>query len=404
MTSLDQLLSNTLRNIKFSEAQRLILDQAPKVRSESVKIHSATNRTLAKGLVAKRDSPAGAVSAMDGYALRHADLSSDLIVRGQTKAGESAGVSLERGAACRVFTGALLPKGADTVLVQEDANVSNGRLVPKSLPKFGAFVRPKGFDFQRGEELLSSGQKLTPAAIALCAAANVDRIEIARKPRIAIISTGNELCEPGMAKNSEDVVSSNGLALSALLENAGAESSNMGLVGDNVAELSKILHSAKNHDLIITTGGASVGDYDLVQTALQALGGKPTFWQVMVRPGKPVFLWELQGTPVLGLPGNPVSALVCGRVFAMPWVRRALGQNPEIERTIPFQLAKEIKQNGPRHQFARAILKDGLALITESQDSSLIKTLHRANLLIERPPHDKARAKGEIVQCLVLQN
>ena len=264
-------------------------------------------------------------------------------------------------------------------------------------------MRPKGFDFRAGATLLPAGLVVDARALALAAAANQTHINAARQPHIHILSTGAELRPLGQASAPEHVIASNGLTLQTLLQSAGALATDRGFVGDQVAQIATALQdSAPGADLLITTGGASVGAYDLVQAALHSLGAQPVFWQVMMRPGKPVFLWDWQGLPVLGLPGNPVSAYVCARLLAQPWVRQALGRAQIQEPRHPLTLAASLPANGPRHQFARALQGPEGLIPATSQDSSLLSTLYQADVLIERPPHDPARKQGEIVQGIFL--
>ncbi len=400
MTTLDQQLQQADRGIDFAQARARILATAPAVFPETLPLGQAADRILAAPVIASRDSPPAAVSAMDGYAVRHGDLGlAPLTIQGQTAAGDPQGAPLAPGTARRIFTGALLPPGADTILVQEDVQVVGDQILPMQTPDPAAFVRPQGLDFRTGAVLIAAGQRLTPSALALSAAANLAQVSVAQAPRVALIATGNELCDLGAAHHPQDVVASNSLALAALLKAAGAHPLNLGFVGDQLADLRARLTQAQGADLLITTGGASVGDFDLVQAALHDLGARPRFWQVLVRPGKPVFLWDLDGMPVLGLPGNPVSAYVCARVFALPWVRRALGVTPELETPVSLPLAAPLAANGSRHQFARGFLEYGRVSAVTSQDSSLLQPLHAAGVLIERAPYDPPRRIGGQVTC-----
>ena len=400
---LQALLATTARGISFSEACERILATAPAPVQEDVALETALGRTLAAPLRAARDNPAAHVSAMDGYALRHGDLGDgDLILEGENAAGSGPGDALNPGTARRIFTGAPLPPGADTVVMQEEVSLKGASLTLSATPALGDFVRPQGFDFAFGETLLAAGEVLSDRALAVAAAANLNRVSVARPPRVALLSTGDELKAPGKAVQPQDVVASNALALSALLTSAGAEVQNLGYVGDQEREIAQAVGQAGDADLLLTTGGASVGAYDLVQRALAGLGGTPHFWQVMMRPGKPVFLWRLGSLTVLGLPGNPVSAYVCARLLALPWVRKALGREDWEEPRQTFTLAAPLPANGPRHQFARADLQGARLFPAPSQDSSLLRTLHRAGALIERPPHDPLKTEGEQVSAVVL--
>ncbi len=403
-TSAAKLLKTVERGLSFEGARDRILATAPEPKAIPLPIQDAAGHTLAQPLKAARTTPPWPVSAMDGYAIRHSDLSAaPLRLDGQTAAGDGAGEALGPRRARRIFTGALLPPGADTILIQEEAELASDTLRVLRTPKEGDFVRPAGFDFSEDQVLLEAGQVLTPPELALVAAANCAQVQVAQPPRIAVLSTGDELRAPGRASAPEHVVASNGLALSALLKTEGAEVQDLGFVGDDLATIqAKIIEAQGPSDLLITTGGASVGDFDLVQEALARCGGTPQFWQVMMRPGKPVFLWRLERLTVLGLPGNPVSAYVCARLLALPWLRKALGHHTLFEAELSLPLAGPMPANGPRRQFARAELRDGKLHPAKSQDSSLLRTLHSAGALINRPPQDPAKTESEQVLALLI--
>lgn len=383
--------------VSFAEALEAILATAKPLPAETVPLTHAKGRTLAASVLATRDQPPTPLSAMDGYAVRSGD-QGPLTLDGATPAGADAGSALASGSARRIFTGAPLPDGADAVLVQEDARLIDGMLHFDTKPSAGTFVRPTGFDFTAGDALLPAGHVLDARAVALCAAANQPTVEVRRTPKISILATGSELRFPGSATEPQHVVASNGLCLAALLDGR-----DCGFVGDSVNEIAAAIGEAiKGQDLLITTGGASVGDHDLVQAALERLGATRTFWKVMMRPGKPVFLWDLHGVPVLGLPGNPVSAYVCARMLALPWIKASLGQPDIHERRLALPLAAPLSANGPRHQFARATFENGGLAAAKSQDSSLLRTLASAAYLIERAPHDPPRNVGDMVKALRL--
>ena len=383
--------------VSLENALEAILATAKPLPAETLPLAQAKGRTLAVPVLATRDQPPTPLSAMDGYAVRSSD-QSPLTLDGATPAGTNAGSALAPRAARRIFTGAPLPGGADAVLVQEDAQIIDGTLHFDTTPSAGTFVRPTGFDFSAGDELLPTGHVLDARALALCAAANQSTVDVRRSPRISILATGSELCTPGTATKPEQVIASNGLCLAALL---GGE--DRGFVGDKISAIASAISDAiKGKDLLITTGGASVGDHDLVQAALESLGGTRTFWKVMMRPGKPVFLWDLHGIPVLGLPGNPVSSYVCARLLALPWVRASLGQVDLHEPRFTLPLAAPLPANGPRHQFARATLAGAGLKAARSQDSSLLSTLASAAYLIERAPNDPPKKAGDLVKALKL--
>lgn len=403
MISAADLLAKVPRGLDFDTARQEILATCPALPSENFALADALGRTLATPIIAARANPAAHISAMDGYAVRAKELAAGpLTLMGETPAGVQGG-TLPPKAAQRVFTGSVLPVGADTVLIQEEALVSDGSLSASSSSKKGAFVRPKGFDFDAGQELLAAGTLLTPSRLALVAAGNWGQVPVVRRPKIGILSTGRELVAPGTASAAEHVPASNGLALAAFLRQGGAEAMDLGFQTDEVAALAADLKAALPAcDLLITTGGASVGDHDLVQDALASLGGRPVFWQIKMRPGKPVFLWHLENTPVLGLPGNPVSALVGARLLVQPWVRKALGQTPLFDGAVTLNLGVPLAANGPRRQFARARLHNGLVFPVPSQDSSLLRSLDQADLLIDRPALDQEKAAGEQIQAIHL--
>ena len=403
-TSAVKLLETAERGLGFEAARDRILATVPEPVSVDMPLDQSAGLTLTHPLKAIRTTPPWPVSAMDGYALRQSDLRKGaLTVDGQTAAGNTAGEPLGPRCARRIFTGALLPPGADTILIQEEAEVIKGRLRALSNPKLGDFVRSAGFDFTAGDRLLEAGQILTPPALALAAAANCGQVKVAQPPQIAILSTGDELRALGEAREAQHVVASNGLALSALLVSAGAKAQDLGFVPDDLAAIrAKISEAQGRADLLITTAGASLGDFDLVQEALAQSGGTPQFWQVMVRPGKPLFLWTLDGLTVLGLPGNPVSAYVCARLLALPWVRRALGRRQIFEAEVTLPLAGPLPTNGPRRQFARAKVRNGKLHPAPSQDSSLLRPLYLAGALINRPPGDPAKTEGDQVSAILL--
>lgn len=403
----DEIFKGCDRALDFETARTRILATAPSVRPTTLPLAQAHGHTLAAPVIAARDNPAAALSAMDGYAVAHNDLKiAPLKIDGQTAAGDPAGPPLAPGTARRIFTGGLLPVGADTILIQEDAQVRDGQLHPEQIPETGAFIRPQGFDYRCGDILLDAGHVLSAQSLSFAASANLADMVIAAPPKVALLSTGDELRGLGQAVLPQDVVASNGLALAALLGSQGARVEDLGTVRDDLdaicAAIDQARDPARGADLLITTGGASVGAFDLVQSALARLGGVPDFWQIMMRPGKPVFLWTLGQLTVLGLPGNPVSAFVCAKLLTVPWVRKSLGQSDVFDAQGPYTLGSSLPPNGPRRQFARAALIDGRLVPARSQDSSLLKALNSASVLIDRPPHDPAKTEGEQVRGIPL--
>ncbi len=385
----------------------------PPVESEIVPIDLAEGRTLASDLVALRTHPSVACSAMDGYAVRAADLTDgprELPVVGEAAAGRPFRGRIEPGNAVRIFTGAALPDGADAVVTQEDAlRAASGRIALPGGVASGRHVRPAGLDFRAGEIHLAAGAVLTPARLALAASLGHAALSVRRRPRVAIISTGDELAKPGEPIDADRIVSSNALALAALLRGAAAEVRDLGIVRDDrAATRAAIADATAMADLVLTSGGASVGDHDHVQSALREEGFVLGFWKVAIRPGKPVMFAHRGNRLVLGLPGNPVSAYVAALRFALPLIRALCGQpDPGRLLTWPARLTTPLPENDHREDHLRASIAigpDGMPEATPfpRQDSSMQSVLARADALVLRAPHAPPAQVNDLVSVLPL--
>ncbi len=395
--------------LPVEEALACILDSASPTPAENVGLLEARERVLAEGIAAKLTQSPFDSSAMDGYAVRAADLGrvpQTLTVVGESQAGLRHTGPVAAGQAVRIFTGAPLPEGADTVVIQENTERQGDSVLVREAPKPGANVRLAGADFREGELLLAPGCRLDAAAILLAAAAGHAELPVRRKPRIAILATGDELVEPGAAPGPDQIVSSNPYSLAALIGRSGAEAHALGIAADDPAALAEKIDAASGADVLITIGGASVGDRDLVRPVLEAAGMQLDFWKVAIRPGKPVLFGRLEGMRVLGLPGNPISCLVAARVFLVPLILRLLGRPVRGDEHTAL-LAHDLPANGARQHYmlARLVPSDaGLPQVSAlaSQDSARISGLVAADAFIVRAPDAPAVRAGDSVQILPL--
>ena len=400
----DAPMRTPLLSVGAARAQLLALAQP--LGHETVALWQAGGRVLAADIVAQRTQPPFSASAMDGYAAAHADLAtgSPLRLVGEVAAGHPLAGAVHGGEAVRIFTGGALPEGTDTVLIQEDASVEGGRVSARELPPPAVHVRPRGMDFATGDRLLSAGRVLDPQAVALCASAGHATVPVHRKPRVGILATGDELRLPGEPLAPGQIVASNSYGLAALVQAHGAEAIDLGIAADTMQSLADRIGACKaaHCDVLVTLGGASVGDHDLVHRALTDAGMAPAFWKIAMRPGKPLMTGMMGDTVVLGLPGNPVSAMVCATVFLLPLLSVMVGQSPDQSRRTAT-LAHSLGANGPRAHYMRAILKaDGMVDVFDNQDSSVLSILANANCLVVRPAHDGPRAQGDTVEILAL--
>ena len=396
--------------LPVNEARVRILSKVKPLPAEAVKLADALGRVLAAPVKAGRDQPPFAASAMDGYAVRAADVASVpavLRVIGMAAAGHGFTGKVGPGEAARIFTGAPLPDGADTIVIQENTEAS----APSSVTVLetarpGQNVRGRGLDFAKGDLLLPQGIRLNARDIGLAAAANAPLLRVRRKPRVALFATGDELMEPGGNPGADQIVSSNSQALTIMARHFGGEVINLGIVRDSLAATERAIAKARDADVLVTTGGASVGDHDFVQEALKHSGVKLDFWKIAMRPGKP-FMYGRRGRQhVMGLPGNPVSALVCARLFLKPLLD-ALRGLPADEPVMEARLGAAMKANDGRQDYVRASLvvtPDGARTATPfaRQDSSMQRTFREAQCLIIRPPHAPEASVGAPAPILIL--
>ncbi len=400
--------------LSVAEARAQILAAAAGPRGrETAPLAEALGRTLAAPLVARRTQPPVAVSAMDGFALRAADvaaLPARLKLIGTSAAGHGFTGAVGAGETVRIFTGAPLPQGADSVLMQEDAKIDGDVVLPSQRVAPGRHVRSAGIDFRQGEVLLPAGTRLGPIQIALAAAMNHADLPVARCPRVAILATGDELVPPGSPTGQDQIVASNAPAIAAYVRLAGGAPIDLGIAGDDFAALEAAIRAARQAeaDVLVTLGGASVGDHDLVKSALAQEGMQLGFWRIAMRPGKPLIHGRLGDMLILGLPGNPAASIVCALLFLVPLVR-ALSGDPTAgsDMSEPATLGAALPANGAREDFMRARLlrtDDGLPIATPfaEQDSSLLSIFAKAHCLVIRPPQAPAAQEGDLCRIIRL--
>ncbi|MFB0489680.1 molybdopterin molybdotransferase [Methylobacterium sp. OAE515] len=393
--------------IPVAEAlSRVLASVTGPVEAETVPLAQAAGRTLAADIVASRTQPPFPASAMDGYAVRSADADraeASLRVIGASAAGHGFTGRIGPGEAVRIFTGAPVPDGADAILIQEDARAEDGIVRVLEAVEPGRFIRRAGLDFTAGDTLLTAGHSLDARRLALAAAAGHPRLPVRRRPRVAILATGDELVEAGATPAWDQIVASNSLALAALAAEAGAEIIDLGIAADDHGALEDALRRARaaRADLLITLGGASVGDHDLVEAALTREGLELGFWRVALRPGKPLMHGRLGEMLVIGLPGNPVSSIVCGLLFVVPAIR-ALQGDPQAgaDRSEPATLGRDLPANDGRADYMRASLALGpgrlpVATPEQRQDSSMLAVLGRSEALLIRAPHEPPARAGD---------
>jgi molybdopterin molybdotransferase len=397
--------------LTVEDALRRILENVAHTPSELVAIEAARGRILAEPLRALITQPPFDASAMDGYAVRASDvarLPAALQVVGDAAAGHPFTGTPGPGQAVRIFTGAPVPAGADAIIIQENVERTGTAItVREGMPDLG-HIRRRGFDFKEGDLLLAPGRRFGPREIALAAAMGYGRIAARRQPRVAILSTGDELVPPGSPLGPGQIISSNHLGVAALAEMAGARAELLGIARDTRQSLAAHVARAGEADILVTIGGASVGDHDLVASVLEAQGMTLSFWKIAMRPGKPLMFGRLRHTRVLGLPGNPVSSLVCARVFLVPLIHALLGEPAEDEQRLSHaRTAVALEPNGPRQHYMRATsvrAADGVPLVTpvRSQDSSLLAPLAAADCLLVRAIGAPAASAGSMVPILPL--
>jgi molybdopterin molybdotransferase len=395
-----------LKLLSVEEARARMLAGVKALGVEKVSLAAALGRVLAADVIASRDQPPFAASAMDGWAVRALDGAGPRRIIGESAAGHGFGGVVGPGEAVRIFTGAAIPTGADAVIIQEDATRDGERvIIPAAADP--RHIRPAGQDFRADDMLLAAGARLDPWRLSLAAAAGRPTLTVAARPNVAILSTGEEVVEPGGSPGPFQIFNSGSTALGALVAAWGGEVVNLRTVGDDAAAIPQAV-AGLTCDLLVTVGGASVGDHDLVKPALAELGLQPIVESVAVRPGKPTWFGRLgDGRRVLGLPGNPASALVCAELFLRPLLRAMQGADP-APRMIVAKAARAMPGNGGREHWMRAHLSHGgdgslMAEAFEDQDSSLVTIFAGADALIRRASGAPAARAGEPVEILVLE-
>ena len=394
--------------ITLDDALALIRDRIQPLGAETVPLDEAHRRWLTAPLIAARTQPPFDASAMDGYAVRSADLTGSditLDLTGESAAGHASHHHVDAGEACRISTGAPLPDGADQVVIQENCKSANGIITTAEAPSPGANIRHAGIDFSSGDTLLEAGRRLIPAAVSLAASAGHSTLRLSRQPVVGILSTGDELVEIGDETGPGQIINSIAPGLSALVQQCGGQTCYLGIARDTPADVREKLSQTGGLDLLVTVGGASVGDHDHLRRVFGELGGELFFGKIAIKPGKPTWFGQLGTTPVIGLPGNPVSAMVMAQLCLKPAIHRMLG----IEIPTVFRAAKlsgVLPANGPRENMIRAQydIRTGQIRPLANQDSSVLSALVASNALIRRPAHAAAADAGETVEFLPLES
>jgi molybdopterin molybdotransferase len=395
-----------------ADALSAVLAGAEALPEEMVALDAAHHRVLARDVEALRTQPPQAMSAMDGYAVRSADashVSARLKVIGEVAAGRPFDKPVGAGEAVRIFTGGVIPQGADAVIIQEDTVVDGDRIGITEAAIAGRHIRPAGVDFREGDVLLAAGSRLSDRDLSLAAGMNYPQLAVRRRPKVAILATGDELVMPGSTPGPGQIVYSNGYALRALARHEGAETIDLGIAADTVEATTLGIRRARDSgaDVLITTGGASVGDHDLVKQSLETEGVTMAFWRIAMRPGKPMMHGRLGTMRVIGLPGNPVSSYVCGFLFLVPLIRMLSGRTTIHHTRETALLGRGVAGNDLREDYLRARLEvrgDGALVATpvNHQDSSLLGNLAAARALVIRAPFAPMAAAGSPCEILRL--
>lgn len=385
--------------IPLEEAQKRLIDLAPRLGTEALPAQDALDRYLASDLIAKRDQPAADMSAMDGYAIRFEDRNGPWNLVGECKAGSPPCREIASGETARIFTGALLPVGADTVVMQENVE-SDGqtvKLIAEPSPFAGRHVRKKGGDFSQGEIALSSGSLLNSAALGHAIIAGYGTISVGKLPKIAIVSTGDELIKPGDDPLPHQIPASNDVMISTMVSGKTAETRNLSRIADDLDIICQTLDSAKDCDIIVTIGGASVGDHDLIGPAFEKLGADIDFYKIAMQPGKPVMAGRYGNAVVLALPGNPASAFVSATLFLLPLIKYMSGAKNCLPVRKMAQTTTDLESVAKRTKFLRAVVdQDGITAFN-SQDSAKLSVLAASNALLIRPAYSPDIKIGELV-------
>jgi molybdopterin molybdotransferase len=394
-----------------ADALQAVLDGVLALPAESVALDDAFHRTLAHDVVALRTQPPADMSAMDGYAVRVADASTNATLKliGEVAAGKPFAGRVGAHEAVRIFTGGVIPDGADTIVIQEDTEASGDTVIVKEAARPHRHIRKAGIDFRQGDVLIPKGTLLTDRDLALAASANHPRLEVHKRPKVAVLATGDELVMPGSKTGPGQIVYSNGYALRALARHAGAELIDLGIAADTMDATTAAIRRASElkADVLVTTGGASVGDHDLVKRALESEGTQMAFWRIAMRPGKPMMSGKLNTMRVLGVPGNPVSSYVCSFLFLVPLIRALSGRAACDHAEESAVLGRDLPANDMRQDYLRARLDTDSAgrlraTPVDHQDSSLMANLAKADALIVRPPHAPPSATGASISILRL--
>jgi len=395
-----------------ADALAAILAGAEPLAEEMIALDEAFHRVLARDVAALRTQPPQAMSAMDGYAVRAADaakIQARLKVIGEVAAGRPFGQPIGPGEAVRIFTGGVVPDGADAVVIQEDTVADGGSITLTEAAMTGRHIRPAGVDFRQGDVLLSAGGRLSDRDLSLAAGMNYPEMPVRRRPKVALLATGDELVMPGSTPGPGQIIYSNGYALRALARAEGAETIDLGIAADTIEATTAGIRRARDlgADILVTTGGASVGDHDLVQDSLKAEGVAIAFWQIAMRPGKPMMHGRLGAMRVVGVPGNPVSSYVCTLLFVVPLIRALSGRKFVHHVRETAVLGRDVGANDRREDYLRARLEeraDGMLVATpvNHQDSSLLANLSAAGALVIRPPFAPAASAGSPCDILRL--
>jgi molybdopterin molybdotransferase len=396
--------------ISVEEAFGRIVGAFERLPAEQVALADALGRVLAADVVSRRTQPPADVSAMDGYAVRAADVAAVPVTLkqiGSAPAGAAFDGTVGRGETVRIFTGGVMPAGADAVVIQEDTEADGDRITIKESAPKGHYVREAGLDFREGMVGVAAGTRLGSREIGLAAAMNVPWLSVVRKPRVAILATGDEVVMPGDPAGPDQIMSSNGLALAGFVRERGGEPLDLGIARDDEAALRQSAKGARGADLLVTCGGASVGEHDLIQSALEPDGLDVDFWKIAMRPGKPLIFGRLGETKLIGLPGNPVSSLVCALLFVGPAIDAMLGLDPDAGRTIAVTLGADLGANDRRQDYLRATLARGAngALVATPftrQDSSMLSRFVAADCLIVRAPKAPPLKAGATAEAILL--
>nr|WP_324603026.1 molybdopterin molybdotransferase MoeA [Erythrobacter litoralis] len=385
--------------MSLENAQARMLALLEPLPMERVAVEAALGRYLAEPLTAARTQPPADLSAMDGYAVAG---QGPWRLKGESRCGEPFAGAIHGGECVRISTGAVLPEGADRVLIQEDADVSGDTVIHTEDPPVGKHIRRKGFEFSPGHTLLDAGTRIGPAHVALIRSAGHAEVAVQARPTLAIFDSGDELNSDPTACGVHEIPASNGAMLAALAGALPCDIHQSDPLPDRLDDIVAALEAHRGADLMVLTGGASVGDHDLAKPALDAVGAQLDFWKVAMKPGKPLMVARRGKQLILGLPGNPVSAFVTGFLFMLPALRKLLGARDCLPQTIHLPLATDCPAGGPRREFMRGSLAEGVVPAPQ-QDSSALLTLARSNVLIDRPAHGDEAKAGTSVPCLLLE-